>query len=362
ICGGLSTNSTSIYMVDTPFASGARGKQIHICTGVDDTLHLLQPYGGANITYQWQVAPWIFDPFVDIPGGTNDTFLVSATQYSGNNYFRCVQTCTSNGAASNSAWVNEIENPNPLCYCMPYNGNPCTNQYYISNVSITSTTLNHSATCIDTIFISFNRYNYQFFNPAIGNTTAILGNGNTYTLNVNTDSLGQRFAMWLDYNGDGNFAPNEWTNGVWVNPGTPGQVQFTVPVNAAQGATGMRIRSTLNWTYDSTMACSIMTGGSTYDYIVTIDSTVGIADLGIEIGELRLMPNPSKDNLTITALNFTPTHNAQFIITDLTGRILQQEIFTGTATINTTALTPAVYFVTVKDKERSVVRRFVKAP
>jgi len=351
-------------MVDTPNVFFGKNDGINLCTGRSDTIRLLPPYGGAGVTLQWQWSIYFNSGFVDIPGSIYDTLIVSTTTYSdtSNKFFRCNQICTSNSTLRSSFFIEEVPNPNPLCYCFPKNNNPCTNGYYISDVSISGTSLNHSATCVDTLVVNATYTNYQFFNPAMGNTTTILGNGNTYTLNVNTDSLGQRFAMWLDYNGDGNFAPNEWTNGVWVNPGTPGQVQFTVPVNAAQGATGMRIRSTLNWTYDSTMACSNMTGGSTYDYLVTIDSTVGLTP-GPSPQEkgVSLVPNPAKDNLTITALNFTPIHDAQYIITDLTGRILKQEIFTGTATINTTALTPAVYFVTVKDKENMVVKRFVKA-
>ncbi|HNR19972.1 MAG TPA: hypothetical protein PKL45_08315, partial [Bacteroidia bacterium] len=72
-----------------------------------------------------------------------------------------------------------------------------------------------------------------------------------------------------------------------------------------------------------------LTSNGSYDvfFMRLSQPMVGIADLSPDAfgGQLRLVPNPAKDKLTITALNFTPTHNAQFIITDLTGRILQQE-------------------------------------
>ncbi|MBK7855364.1 MAG: T9SS type A sorting domain-containing protein [Bacteroidetes bacterium] len=177
----------------------------------------------------------------------------------------------------------------------------------------------------------------------IHNITGSTIYSNAYIVKLNDQG---NFVWATDFNGT-------WTNALWGlvhdNSGniyTRGDFNNVVDCDPGTG------------TYN-------LTSNGSYDvfFMRLSQPMVGIADLSPDAfgGQLRLVPNPAKDKLTITALNFTPTHNAQFIITDLTGRILQQEIFTGTATVNTTALTPAVYFVTVKDKERSVVRRFVKA-
>ncbi|MBK7855121.1 MAG: T9SS type A sorting domain-containing protein [Bacteroidetes bacterium] len=178
----------------------------------------------------------------------------------------------------------------------------------------------------------------------IHNITGSTIYSNAYIVKLNDQG---NFVWATDFNG-------VWTNALWGlvhdNSGniyTRGDFNNVVDCDPGTG------------TYN-------LTSNGSYDvfFMRLSQPMVGIADLSPDAfgGELRLVPNPTQDKLTITALNFTPTHNAQFIITDLTGRILQQEIFAGTATINTTALTPAVYFVTVQDKERSVVRRFVKAP
>ncbi|HNU33795.1 MAG TPA: GEVED domain-containing protein [Bacteroidia bacterium] len=368
-CSTFTENSIPLLLTDVPNTNHtieANGYYAGICPGSYDSLRSLANNTIPGTGYQWAWSPTYNGTYTNITGATSSYYLLTDTntlQW----FYKCRQTCVSNG--TNNLSSNNVQsyfNPHPYCYCLAVNSNRCNDPLYftgsINNVTIAGTGLNNSSGCNTTL--NFQNV-YTYFAPA-ATTTATLTQGNTYTMSVTIDtmSIASSIDVWIDY--DHNLFFDTYENTEIAYGATGGSIttaNVTIPAWALTGLTGMRVRTQpYFFLADSTSGCAGMAGGETEDYMITIDSTVGIVDWGFEIGDVRLMPNPAQDKLTITALNFTPTNNAQFIITDLTGRILQQEIFTGTATINTTALTPAVYFVTVQDKERSVVRRFVKAP
>ena len=356
-CGGLSTNSLPVMVKDTPTLAYAYNDGIHFCTGKADTLRLRDPYGGNGIGYQWLQSFNIQTGYTNIPGAVHDTLIVQ--NYAGSYFFICKQVCLSNGIESTQAgWVNVVSNPNPMCYCYPQHNNPCSNGYFISNVSITGTTLNHNALCDDTHLLNTIGNNYQFFDPAIANQTAVFQKNITYTINLSTDSMWQQFIFWIDYDLNGAFDSTESVYAGYASPGLPAIAQFTVPLNAGIGPTGLRVRSTRWQPLFSTSACVGITGGSTYDYIVTIDSTVGISELGIKIGNLSLAPNPAKDKITMTSYSTIKTAK----LLTVTGSVVIEQANLNTAKVvfDVSTLPAGIYFAEVVTDKGKVMKKWVK--
>ena len=356
-CGGLSTNSLPVMVKDTPTLAYAYNDGIHFCAGKADTLRLRDPHGGYGIGYQWLQSFNIQTGYTNIPGAVHDTLIVQ--NYAGSYFFICKQVCLSNGIESTQAgWVNVVSNPNPMCYCYPQHNNPCSNGYFISNVSITGTTLNHNALCDDTHLLNTIGNNYQFFDPAIGNQTAVFQKNATYTINLSTDSMWQQFIFWIDYDLNGVFDSTESVYAGYASPGAPATAQFTVPLNAGTGQTGFRVRSTRFQPLYGTSACVGIIGGSTYDYIVTIDSTVGVMNNIYSTINVEVYPNPAKDKLTITSHNIITTAK----LLSATGSVVMQQktVLSSKVVFNVSSLPAGIYFAEVITDKGRVMRKWIK--
>jgi hypothetical protein len=164
---------------------------------------------------------------------------------------------------------------------------------YIDSVEISGTTLqNYSTTCGSNAYTAY---------PASGSTTATLTVSNTYTLKVYLTFvyiMQNDISAWIDFNQDGTFDNSEWID-LGRNVDSAGMATFTVPANAVQGLTGMRIRNRYSGTgNDSTSACSNFSSGETEDYVVTIAGTTGIDEM-VSKNEVLVYPNPSSGLLNI---------------------------------------------------------------
>jgi hypothetical protein len=359
-CSGLSTNSQQLNLSDVPSAIDAYSDGIHICAGRDDTLRLYQPYGGIGVGWQWQQRFSAVGTYTDIPGATSDTYVVGVSNLNNKPFFKCKQICLSNGTNNTGFWANEAPNPNPLCYCYPFTNNPCSNMDYISAVSITGTTLNHTAVCEDTLIVHLNNNNYQFFDPALGNTTATLHAGSTYTINISVDSISYFLALWIDFNRNGTFDSTEYIKAGLATKTTPSQTQFTIPANAVAGITGMRLRSQMYWWLDSTWACVGLVGGTTYDYLVTIDTTTGIMNIEQGLMNVEVFPNPAKDEITVMSKE-SGVRSVEI------ENVVGEKVFSLRTPnsklptkIDVSGLAPGIYFVKVTTDKGSVVRKFIK--
>ncbi len=115
---------------------------------------------------------------------------------------------------------------------------------------------------------------YTLF-PATGATTASLVGNTVYTMSVKGGIFGTCFIRgWIDYNQDGVFTATE-TIGISPNVGasTSGVIVFTVPLNAINGATRMRLRSSDIPPGPGTGDfCGVTnsTFGETEDYVITV--------------------------------------------------------------------------------------------
>jgi len=142
---------------------------------------------------------------------------------------------------------------------------------------------------------------YMYITGGGSNTTTLAASSN-YTLSVTFGpDVNQYFGAWIDYNQDGSFASNEFL-GASGNAGSNGtvSVSFTIPPDAKNGVTRIRIIGGNDDVVLSTQACGASSGGwgETQDYDVTI--TGGIAPYVYLWSE-----SPASGTLTSTSTNPT---------------------------------------------------------
>lgn len=276
-CGTYTWGETEDYLVyirvpacnATPVAGQAVASSNSNCPATQFTLSLSGNTYGAGQTYQWQSSADTVN-WSDIAGAIKGSYT---TTQSSDTYYRCYITC--GGNTDTSAWILVTTTPFFGCYCIPTHP-LCSSTDQITNVTIQNTNLNNSpSTCPN------GATNPYFQYPASGNTTAFLTKGNTYQLDV-TSNTGSIISVWIDYNQNGSYEASEWTQvttGSTAN--TPASVSITIPSTSLVGQTGMRIRSRLTGNQNGAGdACLNMGSGQAHDYVVTISQPYAI-DAGI---------------------------------------------------------------------------------
>ena len=150
-----------------------------------------------------------------------------------------------------------------LNYCNTGLGGSCGgNDITAVNVSTLNAT---GLTCTSTGGQAYTNY------PASGSTTGTLLAGVTYQLSA-TIGAGSIASVWIDYNQNLALEANEFTQITTSSTGTaPTVVPITIPANALQGPTRMRIRTrSAGSPNGATDACSQFFSGETKDFTVTI--------------------------------------------------------------------------------------------
>jgi hypothetical protein len=155
-------------------------------------------------------------------------------------------------------------------YCKPANTNPI-NWFIFDTVRIAGTTLNHPSSGLG------NANAYRFF-PEAATTTGNITAGNTHRLESNVgfgtapQGYTYSYSMWIDYNRNGIFDNDEWTEVTADTAATYVTKSFVVPATATPGKTLMRVRIRLaGGANGSTSACTGNVGsGQMQDYIVNI--------------------------------------------------------------------------------------------
>lgn len=167
-----------------------------------------------------------------------------------------------------------------------------------------------------------------------------LTNGITYTLTVtNASAYSITITSWIDYNQNEVFETDEVLGNLSLAASASGNIEFTVPITAAGGATRMRVRGI----YPSGLAtpldpCSSATYGETEDYTVVltgglennltmvgISSPVSGADIGFEDVTISL-----SNTGTAEASGFTVYYNVD-------GGLVTGELYPGTIAAGETA-------------------------
>jgi hypothetical protein len=257
----------------------------YACTTDSFNLSLPSSLDGYGLSYQWQQSPNGIS-WSNIPGANDSLYRTLQTIP---NYYRCKVSCGTSWKNSDSVLVRV--NPNPMCYCIPYNY-ICTGTDYISNVSIAATSINYSSYC-DSLFPTA----YSFIVPSSSSTDTLFA-GQTYSVSVTTNN-NDIVSLWIDYDQSGTYDANEWTQ-VCTNSvsGIPNSVNVIIPLSALSGQTGMRIRSrSAGNVNNASSACIIAGSGEIEDYIISISLPVGIQE--VEFHDVSVFPCPSAGIINI---------------------------------------------------------------
>ena len=191
------------------------------------------------------------------------------------------------------------------------------------------------------------------------NFTAITTNatiGTAYTITITPSWTGAKrnegYAVWIDYNRDGDFT--DTGEQVWTktpSKTTPVSGTFTIPVTATLGTTRMRVSMKYNAIPTS---CEIFSSGQVEDYTVNIVSSARLFD-SVALDTIKLYPNPVKGN----ELYISDLETGSYRIFNSLG----QEIANGTfsnGTIPIPDITTGTYLIELISYNQSTIKRFIK--
>jgi len=140
-------------------------------------------------------------------------------------------------------------------------------------------------------------------------------------------SLPQRVRVWLDADQNGTFSPTELLFDQTGTAGSPVAGNITVPANALEGNTRLRVQTTGTATLPD--VCGAYANGETEDYCASIAAlTVGIDDM--HAVPLNVIPNPTGNMAAIGGLSTGQT----FTVLAMDGRLMLE----GKATASSTAI------------------------
>ncbi|MDP2384953.1 MAG: GEVED domain-containing protein [Bacteroidota bacterium] len=334
----------------TPTAGTIAGCPSSVCANVPYDLTLTGSSIDVGVTYQWMSSTngTVFNPIAGATGLTLHDSITIAPMY-----YQVVVTCTGSGLSSTSPAVSVTSiNPLTACYCVPTHFD-CTDPDFISTTSISSTTLNNN----DSICSTTPNGAYSIY-PASGNTTATLTQGSSYSLNVTTQD-DDIISCWIDFDQNGSFDPTEWTQVCTTStPNTVNTISIPVPMSAAVGLTGMRIRSRLSGnTNDAASACIYMGSGECEDYFVTIAPFVGIKEN--TSSQFSMFPNPAKNLVTIK-ISKEQTGSIITVVDMLGNKVIENlSPKNNELSINLDSLSNGVYFVSIENGKVHTTKKLI---
>ena len=222
---------------------------------VDQTFTLsVDAIAEIGISYQWYADP-DGGGYDLIPGATMSNYVTTQTATTS---YRCKVTCDISGDTDFSDPVTVTQNDPTDCFCTPsYNFGTASGDY-INNFTLGA---------ISNLTGASPAPYYTYYT---GLTTNLNG-GVSYTLTaqVGTYTTQNGFAVWIDYDQNGNFESTEKLGEVInLSAFASGNITFTVPITALGGTTRMRIREV--WNTVGILPCTTYDYGETEDYNVNI--------------------------------------------------------------------------------------------
>ena len=279
------------------------------------------------------------------------TFTIPATAITGATRMRVSMKYNGVPTACEAFSYGEVEDytvnlqtggTTPVTYCTS-KGNSVSDEY-IGRVQLG--TINNAST---------GGTGYTDFTSISTNLVKSSSNTITVTPTWTGTAYSEGYAVWIDYNQDGDFADSGEL--VWsktASTATPATGSFTVPATALSGATRMRVSMKYNAV---PTACEAFSYGEVEDYTVNIVNAAKEDGFGRgnTIADIQLYPNPTSDILNITAVS----EKATFRIFNLLG----QEVIKGSINnniVNVNTITSGNYILEINDNDTVVSKRFIK--
>lgn len=264
------------------------------------------------------------------------TGLTAATAYT----FSVKAKDAAGNVSASSNTVNVTTLSNSVTYCNS-KGNSVADEY-IGRVQFN--TINNSST---------GNNGYTDFTAISTSVTK----GSAYTITVTPTWTGtaysEGYAVWIDYNGDGDFADSGEL--VWsktASTTTPVSGSVTIPSTALTGSTRMRVSMKYNGV---PTACEAFSYGEVEDYTVNIGAGAKKDGHTNARFEISLYPNPAESLLTLTNVS----EKATYAIYTVTGQTAGKGILKD-GTVDVSALAPGSYFIQVNDGDATKTKRFIK--
>ncbi len=265
-----------------------------------------------------------------------------------------VQVAKMCSGSSSSAWSTSILFTTlPPNYCSAASVN--SNIVYMSNVTVTPT-----GSGISPMVSNSGTSNYTDYRPDPTRKVQLMIGSTGNQISVSKTWIGAANPVfvraWIDFNGDGVFDSSEMMLSPGSSASSTAAAIFNVPATAYQTGTGcavaMRIMVSETLTNSN---CGTFSYGEVEDYGVYLLTP---ANLGTnEINEqknISIYPNPASDVLNISGIEGT-----EFEIYNAAGQLASKGKISGHK-IQVHDLVKGVYFIQVKDKEKSTKLKFIK--
>lgn len=201
------------------------------------------------------------------------------------------------------------------------------------------------------------------------NFTAISTNaaaGSAYTITITpswtSTTYSEGYAVFIDYNQDGDFADSGET--VWTkatSTTTPVTGTITIPASATLGTTRLRVAMKYNGIPTS---CEAFSYGQVEDYsvnitaagpIVTPEVTAGLVETN-DNASFALYPNPVDNELNVS---LAKSDGATFRITNNLGQQVNSGQLSGSS-IDVSRLNTGIYIIELNNGGKRIVKKFVK--
>ena len=168
------------------------------------------------------------------------------------------------------------------------------------------------------------------------------------------------YAVWIDYNRDGDFADSGelvWSKAASTD--TPNSGTFTVPATASTGATRMRVSMKYN---GIPTACESFQYGEVENYTVTIGRSATRSEL-LDFAQnannnIKLSPNPATSQLNIEILE--GSYDEVAIFSTIGKLVYTLDNASGIVNVDVSQYAEGTYFVRFVANGRAVTKRFIK--
>jgi len=350
------TVAAGVPCTGTPEIGAITASETAVCGGTEFTVSA--SVGGAFIGFLYQLETSTDGGTTWVDSGDEQSLgEFTVTQAAGTSY-RITVTCVASGESDTSEVIAVAQSPVADCYCTPGVDNPlnCTDGDIMLNV--TFGTIDNTSDCGTD---GYTNYSGEF-------DAVELMAGQSYPISVTVGPSGEGWlfesvGVWIDYNQDGAFGEDEFTD---VGTGLDETLtsSITVPDTALEGNTRMRVltSATTDAAFNATYACSPLSPDNNFgeieDYIVNITNDLKTGD--ITKGLVGLYPNPTQNVLNISVKNGVQLQSAE--IYNVTGQRVMNQSFEASAegVMNVQDLAAGVYIVKLTTDQGVASQRLIK--